>query len=551
MTRIAMLLLALSCAAGCGGAAVPSPGAPGGKGAGLAAKDTPDDVNIALARQKGLKQAFQWSPWSKETFERARREGKYILLHGAAVWCHWCHVMEETTYLDPEVGRILNERFVTIRVDVDSRPDIEERYGAWGWPATILFKPDATEIGKFRGYLPPEELRQILRDIEKQALDGDDEYAIREPGAQSARVDELRWVALRVARDMDWYYDPEEGGWGMRQKAPLGANAEFETRRARRGDSAAKKRALFSLHKHAEIIDPVWGGIYQYSTGSTWKEPHFEKLMTYQAENLAAFAAGYAISRDPKVLSHAEAIVRYVNRFLSRKDGGFYVSQDADVGTHDKRQRFVDGNVYYARDEKGRLALGTPWVDDHVYGYENGIIMSALVSLHEASGKRAHLARAERAAAVMLKSHVEPTGAVRHDADAETTVRYLADVAGVGRALAQLAEATGDDRYRDAATRIAGFLTSSLLDEPTGAFWANTVDPDAAGVFARRRRPFSHNVLAARFLAALADATDDESYRERARRTLAAIATPAALDSQGRMVGPYLLALDEAGSYPW
>src|SRR5690606_8267431 len=86
-----------------------------------------------------------------------------ILLHGAAVWCHWCHVMEAVTYRDPEVGALLKQRFIAIRVDIDSRPDIEQRYTEWGWPATIVFDPEANEIGKYRGFIRPAELLGILR----------------------------------------------------------------------------------------------------------------------------------------------------------------------------------------------------------------------------------------------------------------------------------------------------------------------------------------------------------------------------------------------------
>ena len=112
---------------------------------------TPDDVNIALARASGRQRAFAWREFGPEAFAEAAREGRSILIHGAAEWCHWCHVMEETTYKDPRVGEILRDRFVTIRVDIDSRPDLEERYEEWGWPATIVLDPHAEELAKYRG----------------------------------------------------------------------------------------------------------------------------------------------------------------------------------------------------------------------------------------------------------------------------------------------------------------------------------------------------------------------------------------------------------------
>src|SRR4029078_5472266 len=93
---------------------------------GIVRKDTPEDVNIAKARARGKERGFAWEAYAPAAFERARREHKFILLDGAAEWCHWCHVMDETTYLDPEIGRALKERFGTIRVDLRQRPDITE-----------------------------------------------------------------------------------------------------------------------------------------------------------------------------------------------------------------------------------------------------------------------------------------------------------------------------------------------------------------------------------------------------------------------------------------
>ncbi len=94
------------------------------------AADVPDSVNIAKARERGRQQLFQWAAWSDETFARAKQERRFILLDCAAEWCHWCHVMDATTYLDPDIGRTLSNRFVAIRVDIDARPDLAERYGA-------------------------------------------------------------------------------------------------------------------------------------------------------------------------------------------------------------------------------------------------------------------------------------------------------------------------------------------------------------------------------------------------------------------------------------
>jgi uncharacterized protein YyaL (SSP411 family) len=515
---------------------------------GLVRAGTPDAVNIAAARARKSAPAVAWRPFSAEAFAEAKRAHKLVLLDGAAEWCHWCHVMDETTYRDPEVGRALAERFVTVRVDVDERPDLAERYGAWGWPATILFSPEGEEIGKYRGYLPADELRRALAEAEAAVQSAGAPAERPGPGDVHAPPEALGWIAGHALVSLDGYYDEDEGGWGRRQKAPIGANAEIELVRARHGDAAARARAVFTLQKQRALLDPVWGGVYQYSAGRTWGEPHYEKLMTFQAPNLEAYARAYAETRAPAFLADAQCIAGYLRAFLSNAEGAFLVSQDADVNAHDDRAAFVDGDVYYRLGDRERRALGVPRVDEHVYGFENGLAIAAFVTLHEVSGDAAALASARRAADVVVRALVGPDGAVRRTGQ---TARYLTDAASLGRGLARLAEATGDASYRDAALSLAMAMRRDLEDPATGAFWDHTADPSAAGVFARRLEPVVPNVAAARFFAVLARVTGDAAWKDRGRRALAAVLTPRALDERGRMVGEVLLALDELGALSW
>ena len=549
MKRSSILLLLL---AACSGSPDPKTPDPSGPQKGMVREGTPEEVNIAAARAKGLKRTFEWEEWSQASFERARRERKYILLDGAAEWCHWCHVMDDTTYVDPEVGRILRERFVAIRVDIDARPDIAERYGEWGWPATILFSPDAEEIGKYRGYLAPQELVTILRGVERAHVEAVNAAGGQwnDPGKRVPPVEALGWIGARIAIDMDDYFDKDEGGWGMRQKAPLGSNISFELVRHAHGDPLALKRAVFSLEKQRALIDPIWGGIYQYSAGSTWTDPHYEKLMSFQAENIEAYARGFLATKDQALLADAQRLERYLATFLRNPEGGFMVSQDADVGSHDKTKPFVDGAVYYRLDDAGRRALGIPRVDPNIYGLENGLAIAALCALHEASPDPAVLDRARKAADLLLRTHVTPDGAVRRPGKVEG-VRFLADSAALGRGLARLAQVTGEPAYKEAALRVSKAMLGDFGDGDLGALWASTPDPAAAGVFARREKPFPHNVMAARFLATLAKVTGDKTHADRARRLLAAISSPRSLAERGRMVGEYLLALDETGVFVW
>jgi uncharacterized protein YyaL (SSP411 family) len=515
----------------------------------------PDGVNIAKARERRQPQLFSWVAWTDGAFAQAKRERKFILLDCAAEWCHWCHVMDETTYLDPEIGRILSNRFVAIRVDIDARPDLAERYGDWGWPATIIFSPDAEEIGKFRGYLAPDELKGALADIESSnplvvnRLRDEPKNATPVATDPPAPTDALGWVGVRVTRDMDEWYDPDEGGWGRRQKAPIGANIEFELRRMAHGDVVARQRAVFSLEKQQALMDPVWGGVSQYSASTNWDEPHFEKLMAVQAANLEAYARGYQETSNEAFLADAKKIDNYLEAFLTSTNGTFFATQDADLNAHEKDKPFVDGHTYYALNDAGRRKLGIPRIDTHVYARENGLAIAALCTLYEVTHDEAVLKRARRAADAILVSHITDDGSVWHDADRKTGPFYLADAAAFGFGLARLGLVSGDPHYRLEARRIALATVKNFEDETSGGYFEHTPDANAAGVFTHRQYPFVHNVVCARFFATLS--MGEAIWRDRSRRILAAIATPRTLDDQGRMVGEYLLALDEAGAYSW
>jgi uncharacterized protein YyaL (SSP411 family) len=466
--------------------------------------------DIARARARKLAPTFRWEAFGKEAFDRARRERKPILIDCVAEWCHWCHVMDETTYRDPEIGRALASRFVAIRVDIDARPDIAERYADYGWPATILLSPDARELGKLRGYLSPERLREVLAGIEARGGVPAAASAERRGAAHApASVTALPWIAGQALVALDGYHDAENGGWGRGQKAPLGANAEAELVRATRGDAAARSRAIRALDAQRAVMDPVWGGLYQYSTGGDWGHPHFEKLMVVQAPNLEAYARAHAITRERRFLDDARRVAAYLERHLSAPDGTFYVAQDADVGAHDQTARFVDGHVFFARDEAGRRSLGAPWVDTHVYARDNGLAIAALTTLGEVTADPAPLARARKAADALLASHLHADGGVLHDAKMPSAPRFLADAAAFGRALARLAEVTRDARYREAAMRVARAIERDLAIAGGEGLVERTADDAAAGAFAVRGRPLGPNVAAARFFAALARATGD------------------------------------------
>ncbi len=505
-----------------------------------------------VATDGAPRDALSWSAYGKDAFDRAKRENKLVLLDGAAEWCHWCHVMEATSYHDARVRKILDESFITIKVDVDARPDLEERYGDWGWPATILFSPDAQEIAKYKGYIAPDDLVRLLEEAVRASRERKDGADAHEVTRLKLSADAVAYAARDTQARLDSYWDDEEGGWGRMQKAPIGGNNAWLLSLARGGDAEARKKAELTLHKQAKIIDPVWGGIYQYSAASDWDHPHFEKLATFQGPAIENYADAFALTGDAFYKDRALLVRRYVREHLTDKSGGFYTTQDADLNAHDRTRPFLSGHDFYAKSDPKRRALGEPRVDTHIYARENGLLISAHAALYEATKDPSALAAAVTAANAVYATHATSSGAVAHDAEPKAKVLFLADNAAFGLACARLYGATKDPVHLERARKIAAFIESELAAPDAGTdrargLFASTKDPDASGVFATRRLPFEHEVVALRFFARLAahDPAWAATHACFVADVMSAVTTPEDIHGQGRWLGDYLLAESE------
>src|SRR4029453_9762551 len=292
-------------------------------------------------------------------FEKARRENKFILLDLEAVWCHWCHVMEETTYRDSKVLSLLQSRYLPVKVDQDSRPDLANRYLNYGGPATVIFDPDGTEIVKRRGYIEPEAMGRLLEAVlkdpspEKDSVQDSSREIFNPVLADSLRKElETRHRAS---------YDEALGGLKNEQKFLDRDAAEYALLLAREGDKGEEARARQTLRAVEGLIDPVWGGVYQYSTHGDWKHPHYEKLTIRQGEYLRIYALAYSLFRDPKDLKAALDIERYLKTFQRGPGGAFCASQDADLKPGEK------SHEYFALGDGERRARGLPRVDPNFY----------------------------------------------------------------------------------------------------------------------------------------------------------------------------------------
>src|SRR5205823_13939105 len=301
-----------------------------------------------------------WFPWGAEAFEKARREDKPIFLSIGYSTCHWCHVMAHESFENEAIAKMLNEHFVSIKVDREERPDVDRVYmtfvqattGSGGWPMSVWLTPD---LKPFVGgtYFPPDErygqpaFQKVLERIATAWKQDHDKLveqgskiveALRKSQSTATDEGELDASILDAAyQQLDRSFDPKEGGFGSAPKFPRPVTLNFLMRlyaRDPKNNSGkhALEIALFTLRKMAAggMHDHIGGGFHRYSVDRYWHVPHFEKMLYDQAQLAVAYLDAYQITRAPGFEAVARDILDYVARDMTSKEGGFFSAEDAD-----------------------------------------------------------------------------------------------------------------------------------------------------------------------------------------------------------------------------
>jgi uncharacterized protein YyaL (SSP411 family) len=340
--------------------------------------------------RSAMHQPIRWHEWGDQAFEKAKRENKPILLDIGAVWCHWCHVMDRESYEDPETAKVINDRFVAIKVDRDERPDIDSRYqaavqaisGQGGWPLTGFLMPDGRPF--YGGtYFPPHDMqgrpsfRRVLLTISDafREKNGDVseqaqmvEGAIAHAESFTGKTGEFSaQVIHQIIESSLKMFDETNGGFGSAPKFPhpsildllidqylragTGLRAGAAERSSGQTDSAAsftpeELRKVFTttLEKMARggVYDQLAGGFHRYSVDERWIVPHFEKMSYDNSELLKNYVHAYEATGEEFFADVARDIIRWVDEVLSnREHGGFYASQDADINLDDDGDYFT------------------------------------------------------------------------------------------------------------------------------------------------------------------------------------------------------------------
>jgi uncharacterized protein len=426
-----------------------------------------------------------WFPWGEEALERARTQDKPILLSIGYAACHWCHVMERESFEDPETAALMNERFVSIKVDREERPDLDAIYmdavqamtGSGGWPLTAFLTTDGRPF--FAGtYFPNEDrhglpsFRKVLtaiadvwehRRAEAETQSANVTEAIERTGRVGASTEPLSEEVLRAAFEgLRAAFDPRWGGFGRAPKFPQPMTLEFCLRMHLRGEPDALELVTTTLDRMAGggVFDQLGGGFHRYSTDERWLVPHFEKMLYDNALLIRLYVHAWQVTGNERYRTVATRTSDYLLRELRHPEGGFFSSQDAD-------SEGVEGRFFvWSRDElvqMGGEAVATAFGATPGGNWEGTNVLWRPLPLDAVAAElELEPDELERDLEAARSRLFELREARVHPA---TDDKVLAAWNGMAiAALAEAGRAFGEARYVDAAVRAAGFVLEHLRD---------------------------------------------------------------------------------------
>lgn len=418
-----------------------------------------------------------WFPWGEEAFAEARRRDVPVMVSIGYSTCHWCHVMARESFDDPATAADLDAGFVSVKVDREEHPDVDAAYMAaasaftqnLGWPLTVFATPEGRPF--YAGtYFPPEPragipaFRQVLAAVReawtqrRDQIDGTADAVAsalaeaRAAGAAGALPSPDDVVA--AARALAAREDPQHGGFGggPAPKFPVATALRFlqarTVREAAPDASAVADRALAAMAA-SPLRDPVEGGFFRYATRPDWTVPHYERMLTDNAQ-LLDVAVDAAIEDRAAI---ARGIAGFLLDVLQQPGGGFGAAQDSESWIDGERSE----GGYYLRDAEARRSLEPPAVDGKVVTGWNGLAIGALSRAGVRLGEPRWIEAARWAADAVLQTNLGPNGRLVRASLDEIPSRATATLADHGQlaaGLVALAVATGDVAYARRAREI-------------------------------------------------------------------------------------------------
>ncbi len=464
------------------------------------------------------KEEIHWFEWKPQSFHLARILDRPILLDLTAVWCYWCRLMEANSYADLEVVRLANELFVPIRVNVDRRPDINERYNFSGLPTTAILTPDGETISGGT-YIPAEELKtwllsqseyfRVQKNEIRRRLASFSQAASNQPSEgelTQAIVNDLQQTLLEN-------FDRIYGGFGTQPKFPLPDAVELALMSAHETGKEVFKRILTKTLDEMAIgglFDRVEGGFHRYSTTRDWSSPHFEKILEDNAEILRNYVRAYKLTGDERYREISERTVDYLlNTLRDPEKAAFYGSQAAD-------------EEYYNLSRDERSDRKPPAVDKTFYANWNACTILSLIEAASITDRESSLLSiCEHVANVLFREGFDESKGMHHYFDPEPTLTgLLADNLEMASALLSLHMATGDPSHLMGAGKLARIIEKRFWDSENGGFFDRAKNRNAEGHLKHPEKTLNDNSQAAEFLVKLGAVTGNVEWSEMARKAL-------------------------------
>ncbi len=519
---------------------------------------------------------IQWLEWGTAAFKRADQEDRPILLSIGASWCHWCHVMDRTTWMDPTVINRVNSGFIPVKVDTDRRPDINDRYNMGGWPTTAFLAPTG-DVLTGSTYIPPDRMVQVLDQVSEYWRENRDEIEERLGELNDRRMERLAagpggWRAAAagvgagtagtgetgpaaqlsdktiedVVETITTVYDDKFGGFGLEPKFPQAqALRLLLAQHFRTGGHGDGDRLLEMVEKtlsymgNSGTYDDVEGGFFRYSTTRDWSVPHFEKMLEDSLSLLRCYVEAFKVTGNRDFEHTAAGITAFLDASLSdHETGAFWGSQDAD-------------EEYYNLDMAERRKRQPPRVDRTAYTDWNAKAACEYLWVAAALGTDSMRERAIRLVDWLLTECYEPGKAVYHYKDAEGWRQLpglLSDIAYLFAAVVDAHQATAidvDDHaypYLRWAEDLYTILERDFRAEGReGAYQDLSVDAETLGTLDVPSFPIEANSVVAYALIKLGQLTGQDKYRHRAEHILGSFGMT--YQEYGLAAAPYALAV--------
>ena len=446
-----------------------------------------------------------WTEWGEPAFSASRTQAKPVLLALTATWCHWCHVMDQTSYSDPRVIDLVNQGFIPVRVDVDQRPDLSARYNQGGFPSLAILDSDGAVL-EGRIYTPPDEMVQLLQRARSSyqnhshAAPPVDSPADGPPHGQEGAAD--RAVIQRL-QDL---YDPSFGGFGGEPKQPPWDGIDLLLSLYQRsGERRLRDMACRTLDGIFDgLFDHKDRGFFRYSVSRDWKVPHYEKMLVTNARAVSSYLTALQVTGKSAYKNAALGALDYLLTTLPDPVTGlFRASQDA-------------GEKYYRLPWINRESAEKPSIDATLYTGWNALAASSLVSAFGVLGTRAYLTQAAHILETFwTEFRSESLGLPHTLTENPGPARFLADHVHALGAFLDLYQATGNQTQLQRAVAVFDAIESLFSASDGGFYDASQSETPMAGL-----KPVLENALLSEALTALEVITGEERYLDKAKATL-------------------------------